>query len=81
MTSLASNIWKLRLIRIGMGFVFSTAIMVLFWQSHGLSMAEVMFLQSAFALSMVLFEVPTGFIADRFGHKFSLVLAGLFLAL
>jgi hypothetical protein len=37
----------------------------------GLSYSEMMFLQSISAVAVVLFEVPTGSIADRVSRKFS----------
>lgn len=74
MSSLESNIWKLHGITLFQGILFAVPIMVLFWQSHGLTMYEVMLLQSLFALAIVIFEVPTGYFADRMTRKMSLIL-------
>jgi MFS family permease len=43
----------------------------------GLSFTEIMLLQSISAVSVVLFEVPTGAIADLLGRKISLVIYGI----
>lgn len=43
----------------------------------GLKFSQVMILQAFYTITIFLFEVPTGAIADRFGRKTSLVLAGL----
>ena len=50
----------------------SMPIIVLFFQSHGLSLTEIMLLQSAYSLSLALFEIPSGYIADSFGRKNSI---------
>ncbi len=76
---LESNIWKFYVFQIFRNFAFFLPIIVLFWQENGLSMTEIMLLQSVFALSNVLLEVPTGYFADVFGRKKSLVYSGFFL--
>ena len=43
-----------------------------------LSYTRIFILESFFVLSVVLLEIPTGVIADKFGRKISLVLGGLF---
>ncbi|SSC13747.1 Arabinose efflux permease family protein [Mesotoga infera] len=47
----------------------------------GLSYSEIMLLQSISAVSVVLFEVPTGSIADRVSRKFSLVISSLIMGI
>jgi len=46
----------------------------------GLSYSEMMLLQSISAVAVVLFEVPTGSIADRVSRKFSLVISSVIMA-
>ncbi len=53
----------------------SIPVIVPFWQSRGLSQTQIFLLQSAFALSVVVCEVPSGWFADRFGRRTS-ILAG-----
>lgn len=48
-------------------------VIVLFWQQNGLDTSDIYLLQSAFALAVVLLEVPTGMVADRLGKRTSLV--------
>lgn len=52
-------------------------IIIPFFRSKGLSMAEIMLLQSVFSFSVVLFEVPSGYFGDVVGKKFSIVLGML----
>lgn len=53
-------------------------VMVPFFQSRGLSVADVYYLQAFFALIVVLCEVPSGYVADVFGRKTALVLGSVF---
>ncbi|MBN2851485.1 MAG: MFS transporter [Clostridia bacterium] len=52
-------------------------IITLYLLYKGLSFTEIMTLQSIFAISVFLLEVPTGAVGDLFGRKKSLVLACL----
>jgi hypothetical protein len=54
-----NNIWKLYLYKILSGMLFSVPIMVLFWQQNGLSLTDIMILQSIFAIFVVILEIPT----------------------
>ncbi|MGE5530268.1 MAG: MFS transporter [Patescibacteria group bacterium] len=54
-------------------FRFSDAFWVIYLRSRGLSFAMVGVLETVFHLSSLLGEVPTGWIADHFGRKTSLV--------
>lgn len=53
-------------------------VIVPFFASKGLSLADVFFLQSIFALSVVLFEVPSGYLADVIGRRNALIIGSLF---
>jgi MFS family permease len=52
-------------------------ILVLFLVAKGLSFTEIMVLQSISAIAVVLFEVPTGAVADKIGRKESILLGSL----
>lgn len=56
-------------------------IIVLFLIAKGLSFTEIMVLQSIYSAGIVLFEVPTGAIADKFSRKISLLLGAILVAL
>lgn len=75
---LNQNIWKVYLHHIFTSAFFAIPIIVLFWQDNGLSMTEVMVLQSIFAITVVLLEVPTGYFADVFGRKNAILIGGFF---
>ncbi len=75
---LESNIPKLYIFRALYGALLMTPIIVLFWKQNGLSMFEVMVLQALFAISVIVLEVPSGYIADIYGRKNTLVVASIF---
>lgn len=47
----------------------------------GLSMSEILQTQAIFALTVAMFEVPSGYLADVYGRKVSLVLSALLMLL
>ena len=51
---------------------------VSFWQSHGMSYSEIMWLEAFFAFCCLLFEVPGGYLADHFARKQLLTTGGAF---
>ncbi|QEN05927.1 hypothetical protein EW093_14900 [Thiospirochaeta perfilievii] len=73
---LKQNIKKFYLYKILMGMFFSVPILVLFWQENGLNLTEIMLLQSFFALLTVILEIPSGYFADIYGRKNTLLIAG-----
>lgn len=74
---LKGNIWKFYLHEIFAGMFFSIPVIVLFWQKNGLSLTEVMILQSFFSILAVVLEIPTGYFSDVYGRKKTLALAGI----
>ena len=72
------NIWKSYIFQMLCGLYFSVPVMVLFWQDNGLSITEIMILQSLFSIAVVLLEIPTGYFADVFGRKKALIYASFF---
>ncbi len=53
----------------------SAAYLTPFFLGNGLSLSQIFLLQSVFSLAVVLWEVPSGFVADRFGRAFSIRLS------
>ncbi|MCP4406105.1 MAG: MFS transporter [bacterium] len=74
---LRSNIRKIYVYRVLLGLIFPIPTIVLFWQNHGMSLTDVMLLQALFALAMVVFEVPSGYLADIAGRRKTFILAGI----
>jgi len=73
-------LWPFYFVHLFLGiFMFHAAFMVPYFTGIGLTLTKIGFLISAAALAALIFEVPTGAIADIFGRKFSVTL-GIFLA-
>jgi len=53
----------------------SAAYLTPFFEQNGLSLAQVFLLQSIFSVAFLLWELPGGYIADRFGRAFSIKLS------
>lgn len=71
--SIASNLPKLYFLR-GLAFAwFPIPTIVLFYESHGLDVAQIVLLKTILSLSILVLEVPSGYIADLWGRKTCLV--------
>ena len=71
--SISSNLGKLYLLR-GLSFAwFPIPTIILFYQSHGLNLEQAVWLKTILSLSILILEVPSGYIADKLGRKFCLV--------
>lgn len=60
---------------------FSAPIFVLFFTSRGLSLAEVGVLEALFTVVVLVCETPTGYLGDRIGRRWCLVVGTLLSAL
>ena len=71
------NITLLQFFRVVRNFALFVPIIVPFYQENGLSQTQIYVLQSLFAITIVLLEVPSGYFADVFGRKLSIVLGAV----
>ena len=74
-------LWPLYLSWFFWGLSFFIPIWILFFQSRGLSLAEIGFVISGTYIASILLEYPTGIFADKYGRKISLILSILLYAL
>lgn len=59
--------------------LFSIPVITIFWQEQiGMSLADIMMLQSIFAATIVAIEFPSGYVADRLGYRLSLCFGAAF---
>lgn len=79
--ALEGNVWKSYVYRFLMNFQLWWPIWVIYLQrSRGLSLTQITLLDTPFFLLIVLAEVPTGAVADRFGRRVSLMIGSALLA-
>jgi MFS family permease len=74
---LQSNISKLYIIKMAKWFMLTMPILMLYYKEHGFSDTEAFQLKAAYSLAIVLFEVPSGYIADVLGRKRTLVIGSI----
>lgn len=72
-SGIRSNIISLYLIKFSKWFNLVMPVIVLFYQDNGLSMQDIFLLKSIYSVAIVLMEVPTGYMADVWGRKPSLL--------
>lgn len=59
--------------------LFPMAIITLFWKDGiGLTLTEILTLQVFFSLASVVMEYPSGYVSDRLGYRWSLIVACVF---
>ena len=79
MKKLHGNIRKLYAFSFLQMTLFPMAIITLFWKDHiGLTLTQILLLQSIFSLATVLLDYPAGYVSDRLGYRSALTVASLF---
>ncbi len=73
-----SNIKKIYFIKAFTSMFLIAPVITLFFLDLGLSFAQIMLLQSIFAFTVLIMELPSGFLADVIGRKKSIVIGGIF---
>jgi len=71
---LRSNIINLYLIKIAHWFMLFMPIVVLFYEDNGLEMRHVFILQAIYSVSIVILEIPSGYLADVIGRKKTIII-------
>jgi MFS family permease len=72
--SLQNNIRTIYLIGFFSSFLVVLPVFVPLLQGHGLSMSQVLQTQALFALTIALFEVPSGYFADLYGRRLAILI-------
>lgn len=57
------------------GFVFYAPIATIFREARGISLAQIFLIESISMILIILFEIPWGVFADKFGYKKTLIIA------
>jgi MFS family permease len=75
--NLPVNTIQLFLIKIAKWFNLVMPIVVLFYQENGLSMSQIFMLKSVYSLAMVITELPSGYLADVWGCRRTILLGSI----
>lgn len=71
------NVYLMYAIIFLQGFVFYGPVATLYRQARGLSMTDIFVIESISWILMILFEIPWGWFADRFGYKKTIVISNI----
>lgn len=78
MRGVEGNVNKLYLLKFTKWFLLYMPIIVLFYQDNGLSLSEVMIVQSIYSITMAITEMPSGYLADFIGRKHTIIIGMIF---
>lgn len=81
--NLQGNVWKFHGYKLlfGLASGLGLPVVVLFFLDRGISLAGFMILMSTLNISVFVFEVPTGIVADKFSRKWSVSIGTLCMTL
>lgn len=77
MHGLKNNLPRMYLYKLLSDFWLIAPILIPFYQSNGLTATQVFAVQAVYSAAVVLFEVPSGYFADVFGRRMSLILGAV----
>ena len=59
------------------GFIFYGPIATMYRQARGISMYDIFIIESISWILMIIFEIPWGWFADKFGYKKTIIISNL----
>ncbi len=79
MIHIRANIWKIYLYKFLSEFWVIVPILIPYYEFNRLNSTQIFTIQAAYALSIMLLEIPSGYLADVIGRKKTLILGAFFL--
>lgn len=76
--NLVRNVWLLEVMTVIDNAIFILPVIYVYYAGKGLSLSEFYWVQAIFALSAVLFEVPSGYLSDIWRRKNILLIGSVF---
>lgn len=77
MNNFSKNIPRLYLIKISKWFNMVMPVIVLFYQDNGMGMHDIFILKAIYSVAIVVMEIPSGWMADVWGRKKTLILGSI----
>jgi MFS family permease len=81
MSGVRANLWKVYAYKFISEFYLVVPVLIPYYVSHGLSSTQVFTIQAAYALAVLLLEIPSGYLADVIGRRATLILGAAFMPL
>ncbi|TFG81105.1 MAG: MFS transporter [Chrysiogenales bacterium] len=78
---ISSNFRKMYAFKFLGEFYLIAPVLILYYTANGLNSTQIFTIQAAFHLSVLLLEVPSGYLADVIGRRKTLIVAGIFMPL
>jgi MFS family permease len=79
MKDIRTNLWKIYAYKLLGEFWLIVPILIPYYVSNDLSKTQIFTIQAAYALSILLMEIPSGYLADVIGRRKTLILGALFM--
>ena len=74
---LKQNINRLYIIKIAKWFMLTMPILMIFYDQMGFTAHQSFILKSCYSVAIVLFEIPSGYVADRWGRRNTLIIGSI----
>ena len=72
-----TNVYLMFAIVFLQGFIFYGPIATMYRQARGISMYDIFIIESISWILMIIFEIPWGWFADKFGYKKTIIISNL----
>jgi MFS family permease len=79
MASIRTNLWKIYAYKLSGEFWVIVPILIPYYQSNNLNKTQIFTIQAVYALSILILEIPSGYLADIFGRRKALILGAFFM--
>jgi len=79
MTNIRTNLWKIYFYKLLGEFYLIIPILIPYYEFNNLNSTQIFTIQAAYALSILILEIPSGYLADVIGRKKTMVLGAIFM--
>jgi MFS family permease len=79
MTNIRTNLWKIYFYKFLGEFYLIIPILIPYYVSNNLNSTQIFTVQAAYALSILVLEIPSGYLADVIGRKKTMILGAIFM--
>jgi MFS family permease len=79
MTNIRTNLWKVYAYKLLSEFWVIVPILIPYYESNNLNKTQIFTVQAVYALSILIMEIPSGYLADIIGRRKTLILGALFM--